>query len=200
MINPDEKDVRVTKALLSQLTFPGMRICKCGVTDLMRSPEKYDCTWSISVVEHINGEIDDRAAVRIMFDGLTKGGRLILTVPTDRVFREEFRRDDPYGLGSRTEANRYFFSYHYDKAAIWQRLVASVGVAPSNVRWFGETSAGWFAEYEARWVRGGYKNMVDDARQMTDHFREYPSWEEMPGAGICGLMFAKNLCAEGGGN
>ena len=60
------------------------------------------------------------------------------------------------------------------------------------VRWFGETEPGSFVNHQERWMRQGHNCTVDDPQEITDHYRDFPSWEEMPGKGVCGLMFEKD--------
>ncbi len=192
MINPDSKDASQTTAILSKLKLPNVRVECRGVDRLAERNEKYDCIWSISVVEHISGDYDDRKAVQLMYNSLNAGGRLILTVPVDRAFRDEFRDRNYYGTqADLLHPGRYFFQHIYDKTAVWERLLRPLGKEPSVVRWFGEITPGRFTEYETRWMRNGLASTVEDAREIVDHYREFTSWEEMPGMGVCGLMIEK---------
>lgn len=192
MINPDAKDAAQTATILSKLKPSNVRVECRGVECLAGRNEKYDCIWSISVVEHISGDCDDREAVRLMYNSLNAGGRLILTIPVDRVFRDEFRDRDYYGMqADPSRAGRYFFQHIYDKTAIRERLLGPIGKEPSVIRWFGEISPGRFTDYESRWMRDGLAGTVEDAREIVDHYREFTSWEEMPGMGVCGLMIEK---------
>ena len=50
-------------------------------------------------MEHIPGA-GDTEAVAAMFKAVEPGGRLIITVPVDRVARDEFREHDAYSLGT----------------------------------------------------------------------------------------------------
>jgi hypothetical protein len=125
-----------------------------------------------------------------MYGALAPGGRLVVTVPVDREARDEHRADDPYHLTGGAGAPA-FFQRVYDGAAIRERLVAAVGREPVTVRWFGETAPGRYRDYERRWLAEGLSCAVDDAREILDHYREYRSWEEMPGMGVCGLAFER---------
>lgn len=192
IVNPDLEDLSRSVEIASKLELNNISAQHCGVEVLSTQGETYDCVWSISVIEHISGEYDDRDAVKLMYDSLNDGGRLILTVPVGREFRDEYRERDYYGTQSgRSTQGKYFFQRVYDKAAIWERLLSPIGKEPSIVRWFGETSPGSFAEYEKRWVSEGRNRTVEDPREIADHYREFRTWEEMPGAGVCGLMIEK---------
>jgi hypothetical protein len=62
---------------------------------------------------------------------------------------------------------------------------------PTEVRWFGERSAGHFNDYIQRWLKVGTRCTVDDAREIADHYQAYDCWEDMPGVGVCGLLIEK---------
>ncbi len=65
-------------------------------------------------MEHIPGA-GDTEAVAAMFKALEPGGRLIITVPVDRVARDEFREHDAYSLGTDIGPDgKYFFQRYYD--------------------------------------------------------------------------------------
>ncbi len=192
MINPDARDISQTAGIVSRLRIGNLFTEWCGVEALATQDPSYDCIWSLSVVEHISGACDDREAVKLMHDALVDGGRLILTIPVDREFRDEYRDHDSYGLQrDRGRDGRYFFTHIYDKPAIWERLLSPIGREPSVVRWFGETTPGRFVRYEQRWMREEHGCTVDDPREIADHYREFATWEEMPGMGVCGLMIEK---------
>lgn len=59
------------------------------------------------------------------------------------------------------------------------------------IRWFGERQPGWIADYERRWMDTSYYCTVRDPVYVATGFREYPSWEAMPGAGLCGIVIEK---------
>lgn len=192
MINPDEKDIRLSASAVKKLKISNIRTDSCGVEALKDSRETFDTIWAISVIEHISGDYDDRWAVQRMYNALTAGGRLILTFPVDRQFWEEYRDLAFYGAPkSPSDSGRYFFQRYYDQDAIRERLSGTVGVEPSSVRWFGEKRTGYFLEYEKRWLKDGYHCTVDDPVEMAENYQEFPSWESMPGVGVCGLVFEK---------
>ena len=190
MINPDEGDIATTATIARTLRIGNLQCDVSGVDAVAAGRARYDCIWSISVVEHIAGAYEDREAVRWMYDALAEGGRLILTVPVDRTFREEYRDTRYYGTQPAVDG-RYFFQRLYDRAGIWERIVGPIGREPAVVTWFGERTPGHFAAYERRWMRRDFFATVDDPRDIADHYTTFPSWESMPGQGVCGLMFEK---------
>jgi SAM-dependent methyltransferase len=192
MINPDQNDIRLSANMAERLKISIIRAERQGVDVLDGLQEKFDSIWAISVIEHISGKHDDRLAVRLMYDALAAGGHLILTIPVDRQFWEEHRDLTYYGIGGMMpDKGKYFFQRYYDKSAIWKRLVESIDVEPFAVGWFGEKRMGHFLDYEKRWLRDGLSCTFNDPLEMSEHYQEYPSWDVMPGKGICGLAFKK---------
>lgn len=195
MINPDRRDVAITARLAGALRLGGLRVERQRVDGLAGERAQYDCIWSISVVEHIAGGYDDREAVRWMYDALVEGGRLILTVPVDRAYREEYRESDAYGTQSAVDG-RYFFQRVYDRRSICERIFTAADREPDVIAWFGERVPGHFAAYERAWMQRGLFATVDDPKDVAEHYMTFPSWEAMPGQGVCGLMFVKRRGAE----
>lgn len=190
VLNPDLADIELTASIATRLGLKEVETGHAGAHALEEQEPAYDCIWSLSVVEHIYGDYDDAAAVRYMYDALREGGRLILTVPVDREFRNEYR-DRRYYVGDHGTRGSYFFQRLYDERSIRDRLVAPLKQTPSIVRWFGEKQPGRYVSYEQCWLRNGHACTVDDPREIADHYQEYRSWEEMPGRGVCGLMIEK---------
>jgi SAM-dependent methyltransferase len=189
MLNPDSRDLEDTRLIAAtagiRLTF-----ANSDVRTLKDRPDTYDSIWSISVLEHIHGDYDDRDAIAWLYSALRPGGVLVVTVTTDRVFRDEYREVDPYGL-DHPDSGQVFFQRWYDMAAIRERLLDSLPGATALLRYFGETRPGVFKAYEADWVRLGLRRSVEDPGEIADNFREYPSWQAMPGVGVCGIRVVK---------
>lgn len=191
MINPDIADCIFTHSVITTLNFHNIRLDNLDLHTALAEGETYDHIWSISVIEHIDGDYDDRDAAREMYNALCPGGRLIMTVPVDRMLWSEYRNHNAYGTQSTRDSDRYFFQRYYDLEAINERIVSTIGRSPSVVSWFGEKVAGHFAAYEQRWIKEGYNCIVDDPREIADHYQEYSSWDVMPGKGVCGMVFEK---------
>lgn len=190
IINPDASDLLVTAQAASALRLSNLSLQPTAV-DGVAGDGLFDCIWSLSVIEHISGAYDDRAAAAMMYRALAPGGRLILTVPVDREFWLEYRDRDEYGTQSVTEDGRIFFQRNYNGRAIDERLISSVGQSPSVLRWFGETRSGAFRKHEERCTRRGLRGSVLDPKEMVDNWREYEFWEDMPGWGVCGIVIDK---------
>jgi len=194
MINPDQVDLEATQQIIDEMGIPRILIKNIPVEGLPVQQSKFDLVYSISVVEHIAGEYDDAYAVRRMWDLLKPGGTLILTFPVDRSFRKEYRDSKYYGMQGETRSGGgYFFQRFYDMSAIRERLLAPIGHPRFVSQFFGEREPGLFAAYEKRWLREGLGVTVNDPREIADNYAEYPSWEDMPGVGVCGLKAEKPL-------
>jgi predicted SAM-dependent methyltransferase len=191
MINPDSTDCAFTHSVVTTLNFQNIRIDNLDLRAALADGKTYDHIWSISVIEHIDGDYDDRAAARELYDALCPGGRLILTLPVDRILWNEYRSHNAYGTQSTRDADRYFFQRYYDRDAIHARIIDEIGRQPSVVSWFGEKVAGHFEAYEQQWIEEGYNRIVDDPKEIADYYQAYPSWDAMPGKGVCGMMFEK---------
>ncbi len=197
IINPDPNEAStlctIMKVLPSQIP-----VCmrSVGVEFLDDHKEKYDVIWSLSVIEHIEGEHgDDRNAVKRMYAALNPGGRLILTVPTDKKYWREYRDCDHYGTQpcetDGSGSKRYFFQRFYDANAIQERIVDSIGVNPHLVQWYGEKDNGHFHKYIARWMKEGKMATLKDPHEFAINYNLFESWDKMPGTGVCGLVFDK---------
>lgn len=190
MINPDPRDTSRTADIIKKLNIPNLDTSVKAIHELQPPDEGYDCIWSISVLEHISGAYDDSESMRMLYSALKNGGRLIITVPVDRRFWIEYRDQDYYSTQPK-ENDGYFFQRFYDLDAIWERLLVPIHCQPLRLRWFGETDEGRFHEYIRCWLNDGLDCIVDDPREMVDHYKEFERWEDMPGVGVCGLVIEK---------
>ena len=57
--------------------------------------------------------------------------------------------------------------------------------------WYGERQNGRFHDYIARWLALGREAVLDDPTEFAIHYQMFDSWDSMPGAGVCGLVFVK---------
>jgi SAM-dependent methyltransferase len=192
VLNPDVHDAAMTDRIARLLNLETISVATGDAKLLESRPGRYDVIWSLSVLEHICGEYDDRQAIEWMFRALRPGGRLIVTVPVDRACWDEYRDEDPYGTQSRARDGRYFFQRFYDAEAIAERLTGRIGVQPDCARWYGERARGVFGDYESRWMAKGLECVVNDAVLFANEFAEYATWESMPGVGVCGLLYTRH--------
>lgn len=203
VLNPDSDDIMETRRIADVCGLGRLATHAGDAAGLDGDVTRYTAAWSISVIEHIDGPSGDTLAVTAMFNALRPGGILVLTVPVDREFRIENRGADVYRLGrAAAEDGSYFFQRWYDAPAIESRIIAALGVRPTVVEWFGERRPGTFHAYEQDWLRRGHGATVADPFFIATEFRRYDRWEDMPGMGICGLVFEAppepgNIATEG---
>lgn len=192
ILNPDRHDLEETQAIARILHINNIETRRDGVDYLASvGVGLYDAVWSISVIEHIAGRYDDRTAMRLMYDALRPGGRLIVTVPVDRTYREDFRSRAQYQIDVPKGEEGFFFQRVYDEDALERRLLSPLEAAPDVVRWYGEHEPGRFAAYEQRWLEEGIDCSVHDPWEIATGYREFQSWSEMPGFGVCGIAITK---------
>lgn len=192
MLNPDRNDIAVTAQIARRSHQANLHTLAAGAELLPALADRFTAIWSISVLEHIAGAYDDRTVIRWLYEALRPGGHLIVTVPVDRHAWDEYRTQAYYQrTPPRDGAGRAFFQRFYDRAAIEERLIASVGRSPRRIVWYGEREAGHFEAYIANVMQHGFAATIRDAAIFAQAYQIYPSWEAMPGVGVCGLCFVR---------
>jgi hypothetical protein len=193
MINPDTKDLRSVKKLRDCLHMPRLILKERTIQDFKDGQESlYDAIWSLSVVEHISGaKINDSSSLQIMWSLLKPGGLLILTVPTDKTYWEEFRSSDVYGQNTQIENEPVFFQRFYDESSIRNRLIEPLGVEPETIEWFGTKQAGVFHKMIENRLSNLRPLSSEHCIEMATSYQIYPTFDSMPGEGVCGLCFRK---------
>lgn len=86
----------------------------------------FDAAFSVSVLEHIP-ERGDVAAMRELVRVTRPGGRIVVTTPFDRAYRETFV-DGPVYERRSVAGQQVFFERHYDKQTLAERLLSVSGV------------------------------------------------------------------------
>ena len=162
---------------------------RCEVQDgrrLTYPTGHFDAVYSVSVVEHIPDQ-GDTSAIQELVRVTRPGGRVVVTTPHDRGYRETFLTphdhwyreaffsQDDYERAART-AQPVFWERHYDGEALERRLVAPSGARLVNREVWGE--GGFRGEqalarlgavrillspFEAAFAAGSLKHMRDEA-------------------------------------
>jgi len=191
VINPDRDDAATTQRIARAMHLDRLHVSPVAIADFRAKEPSYDCIWSVSVIEHVRGDDGDTDAIRQLWRLLRPGGALVVTVPVDREHHIERRDVAYYGLDEERDGDGYFFARYYDAHSLRRRLIEAAGVEPTRIAWFGERRRGHYAEYEERWRQHGHRVTVEDPRDIVDNYAEFPSWEEMPGFGVCGFSLTK---------
>jgi predicted SAM-dependent methyltransferase len=191
ILNPDRDDIRETGEYLDVLKLRDRS--EVFPVDVMNAPipeDSYDVVTTLSVLEHIPDEEDERV-LRKLWGFLKAKGRLVITVPCSQAYCEEWRNVDAYGLGSPMRNGKYFFQRIYDMAKIRERIIDVLGTEPVTMKVFGEKAQGIYAEYERNWIAFGLWETVKDPYHIVSDYRNFSGVEELEGVGVCGLMFEK---------
>lgn len=192
-INPDADDLNETAANLKILGLSEqVNLVSYDATQLPYPDNSFDVITSISVIEHIP-EYGDTLAMKEMWRVLKPGGKLVITVPCARLYYEEWRDRDTYGLCSQQQHKKYFFQRFYDSTTIRSKLFSVIGLEPIRIEVFGEQIKGTFANYEKRWIELGITETIKDPLHIVKDYKVFPTIDALPGIGICGLVFEKDF-------
>lgn len=83
----------------------------------------FDCVYSMSVIEHIDGAAGDSTAVAEMIRVLKPGGLLVVSVPFGRHYAEQQRVGFVGAARDTGDSRLYFFQRIYDRAAFDARIL-----------------------------------------------------------------------------
>jgi SAM-dependent methyltransferase len=193
-LNPDKREIDHIEHMREHV-YPRSNYSTniADATNLPYRDNSVDDIISISVIEHVNGS-GDSAAMAEMWRTLKPGGKLILTFPIKRVYEEEFREDNVFGLNVDQKNGKFFFQRFYDQKTIDIRLLSMVpGHEVVKTEIFGEIKEGFFEEYEKRWITRGLWETVKDPYYMSKYMTHYGSVKDIRGAAVLGITI-KKLC------
>ncbi len=88
---------------------------------------KFDIVYSMSVIEHIEGETGDSQAVSELIRVLKPGGMLMLSVPFGNRYVQQQRIGFSGAVRETGDSQAYFFQRIYDQAAFESRVLRHAG-------------------------------------------------------------------------
>lgn len=93
------------------------------VRDPKYSQGEFDVVYSMSVIEHVEGETGDSDGIREMLRVLKPGGLLIVTVPIGQRYMEQDRIGFQGAARNTGDRNRYFFQRIYTPLTVEERII-----------------------------------------------------------------------------
>ena len=188
VINPDQKDLAMTKRIFSMTSFwHRCRFYPYLIDELPFEPESYNIISSISVLEHIP---EDGLAVRKLWSLLKPGGSLLLSLPcsasafVERIDFNEYRLLSP-------DSDGYVFGQRfYDETSLRNRVFSITG-HPSRFALYGEIKKGYFLENRRRKNSGVPYPFWREPYIMAINFQNFSSIGDLPGLGVIAMEFVK---------
>lgn len=190
MINPDKRDLTITREINQKLTYSKMELLEYDVRNLPFESASFDYVYSISVIEHISNDEDTKALME-MWRVLKPGGSLVLTVPFDEVFAEEYRDVDVYTTTKMPRNGKYFFQRRYDHESIQKRMVVPVGGEDVKYEYFLEIDKGFFDKYDKLWGERKYLMSILDPVLIHRHYRLVNDISKAKATGVVGISMMK---------
>lgn len=92
---------------------------------------EFDVVFSMSVIEHIEGESGDSKAMQEMIRVLKPGGLLVLSVPFGSRYVEQQRVGFSGAVRKTEDSEMYFFQRIYDPGAFEKRILSRSGLLES---------------------------------------------------------------------
>lgn len=90
--------------------------------------ERFDVVYSMSVIEHVQGDRGDSEAVREIIRVLKPGGLLVISVPFGSVFQEQSMVGFADAARPTHDSKEYFFQRIYDCEAFKKRILSEAAL------------------------------------------------------------------------
>ena len=185
LTNPDPGDLNETREMADLLEIK----CNTANTAVEALDEKlrFDLISCISVLEHVP---DDTSALKKMWDMLTPGGRLVLTVPASAEGGTQMMDCDPYGL-NRTAKGGFFFQRFYSSAQV--RSFDIIAGRPIACEVWGERECGWLqANFEVKRQNVLYP-VWREPYEVARNWKRFQTVEDLPGEGVFCAVYQKPM-------
>jgi SAM-dependent methyltransferase len=123
----------------------------------------FDIVYAMSVVEHVEGELQDKAAVTEMMRVLKPGGLLLLSLPCGPYYIEQLIAGRPHLTDDARDTGLHFFQRIYDASALNTRVLPAITALADHVEVYTVFRRHYWltrAYYEARAAISGYGNIL----------------------------------------
>lgn len=139
--------------------------------------EAFDIAYSMSVIEHVEGERGDSQSIREMVRVLRPGGLLLASVPFSSTYVEQHRRGYDGAIRYTGDEKTYSFQRIYDRPALTNRILLCLDEMRVKRIWTVWRRNTWFA-----WL---YGHLGDNARGVLGFVNPWLSaWLNLSEEGI----------------
>lgn len=183
LLNPDPSDAAETEEMVALLGLDCETVCSS--IEKFNPPEEFNVITCVSVLEHIP---EETAALKKMWQLLSPGGRLILTLPAYADGGIQLIDNDPYGLNVRVDKG-YFYQRFYSEELVLglQQIVGK----PEIAEVWGEREQGWFQANLERKRHNAMNPVWREPYDMARNWKRFSSIQELPGEGVYCAVFRK---------
>lgn len=187
--NPDNNDLSKTKELIKICGF----YSRClffndFIENVQINHDTFDIISSISVLEHMPNK-SDYEAVKKMWQGVKRGGSLLISVPCAKEAFEEYLDYNEYNLLPKDENGFVFGQKFYDSKLLHQRIFSITG-KPFRFKIYGEREKDIFVKNRAQKFMGKYQ-FWKESYYVAKNFKYFQSLENLPGTGVIAMEFIK---------
>lgn len=190
LANPDKKDLDETIEL-----YQGARLIdnvlflNKNAKQLVEDRQKYDTIVSISVLEHIPHEYVEEN-LKAIWEMLSPGGRLLISLPCCKVPYDEYINIDEYGLYSVNDEGYVFAQTFYSQELINSRIKKIFGEI-IHEKIFGEIIHGTFVEDRRLKLTSNNYPFWSESLRVSNDYQQYDYIEDLPGLGVIAMEFRK---------
>ena len=188
LINPDKKDMPITKSLAEFLGIT--KRCRFHpdlIEEVALEPCSFDLVTSISVIEHIP---DDIKAIRTMWSLLRPGGRLLISVPCAAIAKEEYINRNDYKLIDQDENGFVFWQRYYSEELLRQHIFEITG-DPHRFLIYAEKEADNYEKNVLMKRTNPLYPYWQEPFMMGVQYEYKAKLSELPGMGVIAMEFVK---------
>jgi len=132
-LNVDEYET-IWKAIQEQAEG-SVRFALQDARSLQYESNQFDIAYTMSVLEHIEGQKGDEDGIREMVRVLKPGGLLLLSVPFGTKYVEQRRKGLAHAVENTGDEGLYFFQRIYDRTALEGRIFAALDGLEVRSEW-----------------------------------------------------------------